>query len=100
MTARGVRVLDEMWSDTVDDRPSEPGDYEVTAAIPPALNVGDYTIGVWIGTSYETFVDESAAAGVRLEGSVKDRPERLVELRVPWSCNPLPSGAPTSTKGR
>jgi ABC-type polysaccharide/polyol phosphate transport system ATPase subunit len=100
LTSRGVRVLDEMWSDTVDDRPSEPGDYEVTATFPPALNVGDYTIGVWIGTSYETFVDEGAAAGVRLEGSVKDRPERLVELHIPWTCTVLPSDAPTGTKGR
>jgi hypothetical protein len=53
--------------------------------IPPVLNVGDYTIGVWIGTTYETIVDESATAGVRLEGSVKERPYRLVELRIPWS---------------
>jgi ABC-type polysaccharide/polyol phosphate transport system ATPase subunit len=94
LTARGVRVLDEMWSDTVERRPDKPGDYEVTATIPPVLNVGEYTIGVWIGTSYETFVEESTAAAIRLEGSVKERPERLVELRVPWSCHALPSDAP------
>jgi ABC-type polysaccharide/polyol phosphate transport system ATPase subunit len=85
LTARGVRILDEMWSDTVAIRPNTPGEYEVTAMIPPVLNVGDYTIGVWIGTTYETIVDESATAGIRLEGSVKERPDRLVELRIPWS---------------
>lgn len=49
----------------------------------------DYTIGAWIGTTCETFVDESAAAKVRLEGSVKELPQRLVELLVPWSCRRL-----------
>ncbi|HEY5987665.1 MAG TPA: hypothetical protein VIV12_15015, partial [Streptosporangiaceae bacterium] len=58
---------------------------EVSAVIPPCLNVGDYVVGVWLGTSYETFLDDPAVATLRLEGSNRNRPERLVELPLTWT---------------
>jgi len=84
-TRAGTRVFDEMWSDRVAGRPVGPGEYEVSAVIPPCLNVGDYVVGVWLGTSYETFLDDPAVAALRLEGSTSDRPERLVELPLKWT---------------
>jgi len=84
-TRGGVRVFDEMWSDQVARRPTGPGEYEVTAVVPPCLNVGDYLVGVWLGTSYETFFDDPAVATLRLEGSTCNRPARLVELPLKWT---------------
>jgi hypothetical protein len=84
-TSAGTRVFDEMWSDRVAGRPTGPGEYEVNAVIPPCLNVGDYVVGVWLGTTYETFLDDPAVATLRLEGSTSDRPERLVELPLTWT---------------
>jgi ABC-2 type transport system ATP-binding protein/lipopolysaccharide transport system ATP-binding protein len=81
---RGVEVLCEGWGDTVAARPGDPGTYVARLEVPPVLNVGEYVIGVWIGTRFDTFLEESTAARIRLEGDVKGRPRRLVDLRLPW----------------
>jgi ABC-2 type transport system ATP-binding protein/lipopolysaccharide transport system ATP-binding protein len=81
---RGVEVLCEGWGDTVPVRPGDPGTYVARLAVPPVLNCGEYVVGVWIGTRYDTFLEESTAARIRLEGDVKGRPRRLVDLQLPW----------------
>jgi ABC-type polysaccharide/polyol phosphate transport system ATPase subunit len=80
----GVEVLSEAWSDAVFDRPNDPAEYLARLQVPPLLNVGDYTVGVWIGTNYDTFVFETALHRFRLEGDVRDRPRRIVSLELPW----------------
>jgi ABC-type polysaccharide/polyol phosphate transport system ATPase subunit len=80
----GVEVLCEGWGDTVPVRPGDPGTYVARLEVPPVLNVGEYVVGVWIGTRYDTFLEEATAARIRLEGDVKGRPRRLVDLRLPW----------------
>jgi ABC-2 type transport system ATP-binding protein/lipopolysaccharide transport system ATP-binding protein len=82
--ASGMRVLDEAWSDTEGSRPDRPGTYTVRISVPPLLNVGEYRIGIWVGTRYDTLLFEPAAATLRLEGSTKGRPERAIELYLPW----------------
>src|SRR5205823_12431094 len=74
-----------LFRSRVSRRPAGPGEYEITAVVPPCLNVGDYVVGVWLGTSYETFLDDPAVATLRLEGSISNRPERLVELPLEWT---------------
>jgi ABC-2 type transport system ATP-binding protein/lipopolysaccharide transport system ATP-binding protein len=81
---RGVEVLSEAWGDTVADRPNDPGEYVARLQIPPLLNVGEYTVGVWIGTRYDTFVQETTLRRFRLEGDVRGRPRRIVSLELPW----------------
>jgi ABC-2 type transport system ATP-binding protein/lipopolysaccharide transport system ATP-binding protein len=81
---RGVEVLCEAWGDTARVRPSDPGSYVARLEVPPVFNVGEYVVGVWIGTRYDTFVEEATAARIRLEGDVKGRPNRLVDLQLPW----------------
>jgi ABC-type polysaccharide/polyol phosphate transport system ATPase subunit len=81
---RGVEVLCEGWGDTVPLRAGDPGSYLARLEVPPVLNVGEYVIGVWIGTRYDTFLEEATAARIRLEGDVKGRPRRLVDLQLPW----------------
>jgi ABC-2 type transport system ATP-binding protein/lipopolysaccharide transport system ATP-binding protein len=82
--ASGMRVLDEAWSDTEGDRPDRPGTYTVRISVPPLLNVGEYRIGIWAGTAYETLLFSPAAFTFRLEGSTRGRPERAVALFLRW----------------
>jgi ABC-type polysaccharide/polyol phosphate transport system ATPase subunit len=85
----GSEVINEAWSDTALDRVSEPGEYDAWLQIPPVLNVGTYTVGVWIGAAYETLLHEPAARRFRLQGDAKDRPKRAVVLDLPWSVQRL-----------
>jgi ABC-2 type transport system ATP-binding protein/lipopolysaccharide transport system ATP-binding protein len=82
--ASGTRVLDEAWSDTEGSRPDRPGTYTVRISVPPLLNVGEYRIGIWGGTAYETLLFSPAASTFRLEGSTRGRPERAVALFLRW----------------
>jgi ABC-type polysaccharide/polyol phosphate transport system ATPase subunit len=94
---RGVEVLCEAWGDVVPVRPGDPGEYTARLAVPPVLNVGEYVIGLWIGTKYEQFLWETTAARIRLEGDAKGRPHRLVDLRLPWEvhCDQLQGSRPS-----
>ena len=83
-TSRGVRLLDESWSDAVPEDPGAPGRYVARVTVPPMLNVGDHTIGVWFGTRYETFVYEPEVVRIGIDGSDADRPDRAVCLGLPW----------------
>jgi ABC-type polysaccharide/polyol phosphate transport system ATPase subunit len=84
---RGVEVLNEAWADTAPHRPTEPGDYVARLAVPAILNVGDYTIGVWMGGTYETFYENMVVRSFRLEGDVRHRPNRTVALGLPWDLH-------------
>jgi ABC-type polysaccharide/polyol phosphate transport system ATPase subunit len=95
LTGRGIRVLDEAWSDTNDVRLSDAGRYHVRMAVPPVLNAGDYTVGVWCGTAFEQYLDEPAAAAFSLEGSTMMRPDRLVVLELPWQATPVADAVET-----
>jgi ABC-2 type transport system ATP-binding protein/lipopolysaccharide transport system ATP-binding protein len=81
---RGVRLVDESWSDVQDDGRGVVGEHVARVTIPPVLNVGTVSVGAWLGSRYETFVDEPSVATVELEGSVRERPDRAVVLDVPW----------------
>ena len=58
---RGIRVLEEVWGAdtggvlTVDTTPQE---IEARLTVPPVLPAGDYVLVVWIGSSYDTFLEE------------------------------------------
>ena len=84
-TLAGVEVINEGWFDTERRRPSRRGTYIARIDIPSLLNVGEYVVGVWIGTMYETLVDQRTAVAFRLVGDQNDRPKRAVVLRLPWT---------------
>ena len=58
---RGIRVLDEVWGEygddvlAIDDPPTE---IAVALTVPPILPAGDYVLGVWIGSSYDSFLEQ------------------------------------------
>jgi len=99
-TASGMRLVDEAWSDTEGSRPDRPGTYTVRISVPPVLNIGEYRVGFWAGTAYETLLWEPGAASFRLEGSDRGRPERAVALFLPWQVveerEPRPAAAADS----
>ena len=82
----GSRVLDESLADTSEVR-LPAGHYEVTLDVPPVLNVGEYTVGVWIGTALEDFVYEPIATSFMLHGSDRGRPNRAVVLGLPFTVS-------------
>ena len=84
-TRKGVEVINEGWFDTERRRPSDRGQYVARLDFPAILNAGEYIVGVWIGTMYETFVDLPTALAFRLEGDTSDRPKRAVVLGLPWT---------------
>jgi ABC-type polysaccharide/polyol phosphate transport system ATPase subunit len=92
---RGIRVLDEAWSDALGAQPSalDPGEYEARVTLPPVLAAGDYVVGVWIGSTtgsaYETFIELEALA-VEVLPRPTDRKEwgerpRVLHLSPEWS---------------
>jgi ABC-type polysaccharide/polyol phosphate transport system ATPase subunit len=95
VNSNGVRVFDEAWSDREPRRAEGPGRYTVALKIPPVLNVDDYRVGLWAGTAYETLVHEPATSVFRLEGSTKRRPDRVVELLLPWELSSAQEDAAT-----
>jgi ABC-type polysaccharide/polyol phosphate transport system ATPase subunit len=86
-TRHGIRVFDEALSDH-GPATIPPGAYCAELSVPPVLNVGDFTVGLWIGTTHEDFVYEPAAASFTLSGNGSDRPERLVALGLPFVLRP------------
>jgi hypothetical protein len=88
-TNRGVRILDEALS----DRRSlikDPGRYRGCVVVPPVLNVGDYTVGVWVGSGFEERVWRDDILRFSLVGDSQARLERLVQLNPAWELQRLP----------
>jgi ABC-type polysaccharide/polyol phosphate transport system ATPase subunit len=81
---RGVRVLDEAWSERGGDGRGEPGEYVARVHVPPVLTVGDYVVGFWIGATPDTLVYEEDVLRLRLEGDVQGRSHRIVQLGLSW----------------
>lgn len=80
---RNLRILDEALGDT--DLPlGEPGHYTARLVVPPVLNVGDYTVGLWMGTGYEEVLWRNELLTFRLEGDSQGRSERILQLNLPW----------------
>lgn len=89
-TANGVRVLDEALSDhgSVQLRT---GSYWAELKVPPVLNFGDFTVGLWIGTMHQDFIHEPAVTTFTLVGTGHDRPERVIVLNAPFEIHAVPS---------
>jgi len=82
--ARGHKILDEALSDTQGLGVAQPGTYTARLPIPPVLNVGDYSVSIWLGSAYEEFVWEEHALRFHLEGQTNNRPDRLLNLGLRW----------------
>lgn len=93
--SRGVRIFDELLSDSSSKR-FPIGRYRADLQVPPWLNAGDYSVGVWFGTSHEDFLDQPvAAAAFTLHGGDRSRPDRIFALDLTFDVRRLddPTGA-------
>jgi ABC-type polysaccharide/polyol phosphate transport system ATPase subunit len=91
---RGVRVLDEAWSDSTPPRRREAlGEYVARIVVPPLLAPGEYVAGLWVGTPFETVFYEDDLLRFRLRGDANGRPNRVTQLELPWDVRPV---APTA----
>jgi ABC-type polysaccharide/polyol phosphate transport system ATPase subunit len=87
---RGVRVLEEAWSETTPSTRREAlGEYTARIVIPPILVAGDYIAGFWLGSVYEPSFYEDDVLRFLLRGDVKGRPNRVAQLGVPWDVRPV-----------
>lgn len=77
----GVRVFDELMSDGGIERLGS-GDYVVEVRVPPLLNAGEYTAGVWFGTAFEEILDEPRLMPFMLAGGDPNRSTRLLTLNL------------------
>jgi ABC-2 type transport system ATP-binding protein/lipopolysaccharide transport system ATP-binding protein len=84
----GARVIDEVLSERSPVRLSR-GHYRVSLVLPPLLNVGEYTVGLWFGTQYEELLDLPTAVPFTLHGSHLDRPERILAMALPFQVDRL-----------
>jgi ABC-2 type transport system ATP-binding protein/lipopolysaccharide transport system ATP-binding protein len=82
---RGVLLLDESTTDDPSVRLAKDAGLDVArVTIPPVLNSGDYVVGVWLGTDFEEMSWIEEALLVHLEGVPGGRPDRALQLRLPW----------------
>jgi len=89
--SRGTRILDQLLSDQNLQRMA-PGTYRLRLEVPPVLNVGDYTVGVWFGTMYEEILNVPTTLSFTLVGSDRGRPERVLVLELPMSVTAVDAG--------
>jgi ABC-2 type transport system ATP-binding protein/lipopolysaccharide transport system ATP-binding protein len=90
---RGVKVLEEAWSERAgEEERGAPGEYVARIELPPVLAVGEYVAGFWLGSKYEAMFLEDDALRFRLDGRDHGRPNRIVQLGLGWdvrSVDPL-----------
>ena len=95
LDARGLRVLDDAWSDTraAGQDAAEPGEYQATLTIPAVLPAGRYLLALWFGRGLEEFAYHEAlqfelwpALG-EAERSV--RRNRIVQPPLGWTVREL-----------
>ena len=89
---QGLRLLDEAWSEHAGEYTVAPGEYCARLTVPPVLNVGDYTVGIWLGTMYEEFAWADDALAFHLEGVANGRADRAIQLGLEWKVTPEPGG--------
>ncbi len=92
---RGIRVLEEAWSERVPDAlRGTPGEFVVRVVIPPVLAVDEYVAGFWMGSRYEEMFYEDDVLRFRLDGRDHGRPNRVIDLGLDWSLQPVGEQAP------
>ncbi len=89
-TQGGVTVLDAFADGQGLERVA-PGAYCAELTVPPVLNVGEYSLGLWMGSAQEKFVDEPAVLPFTLGGTAPDGAEGLLVLDLPFPVRPVPA---------
>ena len=101
LNRHGVQVLCENWSDTRQGVgvSIQKGEYDAFLTIPPILPVGDYVVGIWMGTHYDETLLHEEVMSFRVEARPDDRQEwierpRVVQPPVVWRVTAAVDSAP------
>jgi ABC-type polysaccharide/polyol phosphate transport system ATPase subunit len=91
--ADGTWLLNEAWSDEHGAMATDqPGEYSATLTVPPVLTAGRYTLALWMGSPYETLIDEDVMTfdvEPRLSDTLEaTRRPRIVHPPVAWDLDP------------
>ena len=96
---RGVRVIEEAWSEsTPAAERGGVGEYVARIVLPPLLVAGDYVAGFWLGSAFESSFYADDVLRFRLRGDAKGRPNRVVQLGVPWDVRAVPVAGNTGVR--
>ena len=60
-----------------------PGRHRWRCPVPPIFTPGEYVVGVWLGTNYETMQFEESVLTFTIDGDDAGRPTRLLRLGNP-----------------
>jgi ABC-2 type transport system ATP-binding protein/lipopolysaccharide transport system ATP-binding protein len=88
----GTWLLNEAWSDDHGAMPVDrPGEYTATLVVPAMLTAGRYTLALWMGSPYETLIDEDVAS-FDVVPRLEDRQEavrrpRTMQPAVKWELS-------------
>jgi ABC-2 type transport system ATP-binding protein/lipopolysaccharide transport system ATP-binding protein len=88
----GTWLLNEAWSDEHGAMPVDrPGEYTATLIVPAVFTAGRYTVALWMGSPYETLIDEDIAS-FDITPRLEDRQEairrpRTVQPTVTWELS-------------
>jgi ABC-type polysaccharide/polyol phosphate transport system ATPase subunit len=86
-TASGLNLLDEYTLEHGELDLDGIGTYRLRMMLPAVLPPGEYTLGAWLGTSYEELERHEHALTFRVEGSDGGSPQRLLRLGLPWTAS-------------
>ena len=92
---RGIRILEEVWGEhgdvlAIDAAPQE---VDVALTVPPMLPAGDFLLGIWIGSTYDSFLEQEVLrfrVWPKAEDPADDL-DRVVQPPVRWQVERVDS---------
>jgi hypothetical protein len=88
-TKGGVSLLHEALSDCGQAGLFERGRHRWRCPLPPNFTPGEYVIGVWLGTAFETLQFDDNVLTFSIDGDDAGRPERLLRFGNRWDLERL-----------
>jgi ABC-type polysaccharide/polyol phosphate transport system ATPase subunit len=89
-TKGGVSLLNEALSDSGQAGQFELGRHRWRCPVPPIFAPGEYVVGVWLGTAYETMQFDDSVLSFSIEGDDAGRPSRLLRFGNRWELDSPP----------
>src|SRR5205814_10562122 len=91
-TKGGVNLLNEALSDYGPAPFFERGGHRLRCPLPPILTPGEYVVGIWLGTAYDTMQYDESVLTFSVDGDDAGRPSRLLKLGDQWQTDRLADG--------
>ncbi len=88
-TSGGVSLMNEALSDTSQSGDYPPGRHRFRCPVPAIFTPGEYVVGAWLGTAYETMQYDDSLLSFSIDGDDAERPHRRLHLRTPWAVDAL-----------